>query len=406
MTGIITIYTIIKKYNKMQVLSGFKRRCMIQTLYQKDSLDRVRSWTIGVVNLGDKTQIAIQTGLLDGAKVANITNITEGKNIGKSNETTHYEQALLEANSKIELQLKRGYVKDLANLKDKDVLGSGIPAPMLANKHHPAGAQKSSKTLTQIGILGKEICVQPKLDGNRCLIKVEDGVATMYSRSGDIMPVQLQHILKDIIASSDLDDGNFILDGELYSDRISFNKLNGLIKRETVTSEDIEERKNIKYHLYDVMLDDGYEIRSEFIDKFASDNIILIKSWIVIATDENIKFYLEKFLSEGYEGLMIRQLGMPYEHKRTWQLCKVKVFEDEEFKLVGFEEDKRGGFVGAFVMQQGDTTFNAGASGQSEEDRVYMWNHKDEFIGKMATVCFFGRSEYGVPRFPKFKGMK
>jgi hypothetical protein len=35
-----------------------------------------------------------------------------------------------------------------------------------------------------------------------------------------------------------------------------------------------------------------------------------------------------------------------------------------------------------------------------------MWNHPEEFIGKMATVCFFGRSEYGVPRFPKFKGVK
>jgi ATP-dependent DNA ligase len=103
---------------------------------------------------------------------------------------------------------------------------------------------------------------------------------------------------------------------------------------------------------------------------------------------------------------MIRQLHIPYEYKRTWQLCKVKVFEDEEFKLVGFEEDKRGGFVGAFTMQNGDSIFNAGASGQSEEERAYIWTHQDEFIGKMATVCFFGRSEYGVPRFPKFKGMR
>jgi ATP-dependent DNA ligase len=382
---------------------------MIQTLYQKDSLDRVRSWEIAVINNGENTETIITTGLVDGAKVSNYTTITNGKNIGKSNETTHYEQALLEANSKIELQLKRGYVKDLANIKDKDVLGSGIPAPMLANKHHPTGAQKSSKTLAQLRIIGKQICVQPKLDGNRCLIKVEDGIGTMYSRSGDIMPVQLGHILDDVSGICDKYNigESFILDGELYSNKISFNKLNGLIKRETASSSDVEERRDIKYHLYDVMLNAGYEKRYEFINKFNSTNIFVIPNYFITATDENIKNYLEQFLSEGHEGLMIRQLGIPYEHKRTWQLCKVKVFEDKEFKLVGFEEDKRGGFVGAFVMENNSgVTFNAGASGQSEEDRTYMWNNKYEFLGKMATVCFFGKSEYGIPRFPKFKGLR
>jgi hypothetical protein len=57
-------------------------------------------------------------------------------------------------------------------------------------------------------------------------------------------------------------------------------------------------------------------------------------------------------------------------------------------------------------LNKDGNTFNAGASGQDEEERTYMWNHPEEFIGKMATVCFFGRSEYGVPRFPKFKGLK
>lgn len=382
---------------------------MIQTLYQKDSLDRVRSWEIVVINNGDNTEIIVTTGLLDGAKVSNYNTISNGKNIGKSNETTHYEQALLEANSKIELQLKRGYVRYLEDLRDKDTLGSGVPAPMLANKHHPTGEQKNSKTLAQIGILGKTVYVQPKLDGNRCNIKIStNGKAVMYARSGDIMPVQLTQILMEVetIYNALGLKEEIELDGELFTTKFSFNKLNGLIKRQTVTKDDVEERKNIKYHLYDVMSKDGYEIRYPFICKFASNNIEVIPNYEIIATDENIKKYLEQFLAEGHEGLMIRQLGMPYEHKRTWQLCKVKVFEDEEFKLVGLEEDKRGGFVGAFVMQQGDATFNAGASGQSEQDRTYMWNHKDEFIGKMATVCFFGRSEYGTPRFPKFKGMR
>lgn len=378
---------------------------MIKTLYHKDSVGKIRVWTISVIHNGDFTDTIIETGLLDGAKVKNVTTIGEGKNFGKSNETNHETQALAEAQSKILSKLKEGYVEKIEDVRESSILGSGIPAPMLANKHHPTGEQKGSKTLSEMKILNKEIVVQPKLDGNRCLIKVVNGVAVMHTRSGDIMPVQLEHILNDVLKTP-IAKQEFILDGELYSDKFSFNKLNGLIKRITVNVEDIEERKNIKYHLYDVMLEDGYEKRSNFIQAFASKNILVVPSHTITATDANIKEYLEKFLSQGHEGLMIRQLGVPYEYKRTWQLCKVKVFEDEEFKLVDFEEDRRGGFVGAFTMQIGDSTFNAGASGQSEEERAYIWTHQDEFIGKMATVCFFGRSEYGVPRFPKFKGVR
>jgi len=375
------------------------------TLYQKDSTDRIRSWQIEVVKHPTHSEIIINTGLLDGAKVKTVTQISEGKNIGKSNETDHYSQAVLEANSKVDSQLKKGYVKDFNNIQNKDLLGSGIPAPMLAHKHHPTGEQKSSKTLAQMGILGKKIFCQPKLDGNRCLIKVENGVATMYTRSGDKMPVQLDSILDNVL-NIDVKEESFILDGELFSNKFSFNKLNGLIKRQTASKEDIEERKNIKYHLYDVMIDEGYEERYKFIQNFASENIEVIPNFEIIATDENIKEYLERFLSEGHEGLMLRKLGLGYDHKRSWQLVKVKVFEDEEFELVGFVEDKRKGFVGAFTVTDGTHTFNAGASGQSEDDRAYMWNHPEEFIGKMATICFFGRSEYQIPRFPKLKSIQ
>jgi DNA ligase-1 len=379
---------------------------MIKTLYHKDTVGKIRVWTISVISNANSTNTIIETGLLDGAKVKNITTIGEGKNFGKTNETNHETQALAEAQSKITAKLKEGYVEKIEDVRESSILGSGIPAPMLANKHHPIGMQKGSKTLAQMKILNEEIIVQPKLDGNRCLIKVDGKSAVMYTRSGDVMPVQLEHILGDVLKTY-VKKPQFILDGELYSDKFSFNKLNGLIKRVTVSDEDIEERKNIKYHLYDVMSDEGYEKRNAFLQRFASRNIIVVPSHKIIATDGNIKAYLELFLGLGHEGLMIRQLGIPYEYKRTWQLCKVKVFEDSEFLLCDFEEDKRGGFVGAFTMKNDKgQIFNAGASGQSEEERAYMWLHKDEFIGKMATVCYFGLSEYGIPRFPKFKGMR
>jgi DNA ligase-1 len=369
------------------------------TLFQKDSKDNMKIWNIFVENRGTHSAIIVSSGRLGGSLVFNESIVREGKNTGRSNATTHYEQALAEMQSTIELKLKKGYVENIEDAKNSAVLGSGIPAPMLAQKYCRDGSQSGSKTLSQLKLTGKTIAVQPKLDGNRCLIKIEDGVAQMYTRSGDLMPVQLDHILNEVYRKFDC-----ILDGELFSDEISFNTLNGLIKRVSVTPHEREKRKLIKYHLYDVMLDEGYRERNNRLGLYASSNIILVPTTFIVASDDEIQKHLELFLAAEYEGLMIRQLGVGYENKRTWQLCKVKNFQDDEFQLLGFDEDVRGGFVGAFVMSNGNgELFRAGASGQSVEERKEMWENPNEYIGRMATVCYFGLSEYGIPRFPKFK---
>ena len=375
-------------------------------LYQLDTNNNIKEWNIEVKDNGDYSEIIIRSGRLNGNLVENISIVSEGKNIGKVNGTNHYTQALSEMESKIQLQLRKGYVENINDIKSSAILGSGIPAPMLAHKHSPDGSQSSSKTLKQIGILNKEIAVQPKLDGNRCLIVVKNGEPKMYTRKGDVMVVQLNHILNDVKSKlGDIKD--IILDGELFSSEISFNTLNGLIKRVKVNEEDVKNRLKIKYHLYDVIEDTGYEVRSKVIPNFVSENILIVPTFYIIATDENIKKYLEKFLSESNEGLMIRQLGIGYESKRTWQLIKVKLFCDDEYRLLDMIEDVRGDFAGAFVMEnKNGTTFNVGASGQSVEERTEMWNNKKNYLGKMATVEYFNLSEYGIPRFGKFKGIR
>lgn len=374
-------------------------------LYQLDTKGNTKVWAAEVVNKGEYSELVIRSGRQGGRFVENIAKISSGKNIGRSNETTHFSQAELQMESKIQSKLKKGYVYNLADAKSSSILGSGIPAPMLAQKYSFDGSQKGSKTLEQLNLIGKEIIVQPKLDGNRCLIKIENGIPQMYTRKGILMPVQLNHILDDLKNFSFAK--NVVLDGELFSEEFSFNVLNGLIKREKASEKDLEQRKSIKYHLYDIMLDAGYKKRYESIKLFESLNIIIVPSKRIIASDKNIEEELKVFLDEGHEGLMIRQLNIGYDNKRSWQLCKVKVFEDAEFLLVDFVEDVRGGFVGSFVMvDDAGNTFSAGASGQNVLKRTEMWNDKEKYIGRMATVEFFGYSEYGIPRFPKFKGLR
>jgi DNA ligase-1 len=407
------------------------------TLYQLDSKDKVRVWSIYVepiqtTRLPSSTVKMVVVAGLESGKKTETTLLVSGKNTGKANETTAYNQAIKEAQAKIVQQVRKGYVEDRANLKPKDELGSGMKQPMLAQKYDPTGKVKGSKTLEQLGIVGQTVAVQPKLDGNRAHIvvtfagPVEFAKVASYTRKGDLTPVQLPELLEDVlfqVCKSNWSPGTkqVTVDGEYYvhGGEMSFEELNGLLRKVDAAPEQVERRKLIKFHIYDLAGDTrGFEQRNETINSVFhnTDYVEVVRTDFVPATDEELHQWFVGVLSQGYEGLIIRQLNKPYEHKRTWQLLKYKPFVDAEFKLAGFEEDKRGGMVANFVMwlpksiinRDGKTenTFGAGVSGQTQEECKYMWEHQDEFIGRMATVRYAHATEYGKPLFAKFKAFR
>lgn len=400
------------------------------TLYKLDSKGKVRVWHIWVENEGTHSIIYVESGLRDGKSVVTPLPVYLGKNVGKANATNHYTQALAEMQSKIESQLRSGYVQNIDDVK-QFTLRSGIATPMLAQKYHPTGAIKSSKTLEKMKIMGKTIWMQPKYDGNRCMIKVTPTLdqqndcigaqAVMYTRKGDVM-IQLPHLIQEIEERAHEINlrKEIVLDGELFSDVISFSTLNGLLRKEDKTPERKEQAETIHYRVYDNYNELAwYKDRYNLIKLFAKNmkNVLLTPYDEIVATDENIAACLNKYLAEGHEGGMIRRLDMPYEHKRSWGLVKVKLFDDKEFKLVGMEEDKRGGLVGNFILAMdveaydGDgkliPTFKAGTSGLSHEESREMWQNREKYIGMLATVVFQPkRSDYNVPIFGKVKGFR
>lgn len=386
------------------------------TLYKLDSKGKVRVWDIAVVVYTDHSEIVITAGLEGGKPVKTPIPVYEGKNLGKTNATTHETQAVAEAKAKWELQVRSGYVQDRAQVKQA-TLSSGLPAPMLAQKYDPEGKQKGSKTLAKMKLLGKRIIVQPKFDGNRCEIRVSPEHLQLYTRKGDLM-LPVPHI-ESAIREGYMKGGfteELILDGELFTDAFSFNTLNGLLRKEDKSDEQLEMLQQVDFRLYDVMLPVGYKERRKTLEPFYLGSVLETESVEIDATDENIRRELERFLAEGHEGLMIRDLETPYENKRSWSLVKCKLFEDEEFELVDVEEDARKGFVGAFIMRLPVPTedrdgkpvhvFRAGISGVTQEEGAEILRNKEKYIGRQATIEYFGKSEYGIPRFPKLKSFR
>ena len=130
----------------------------LNTLYGRSKSGKIKQWTVSVIQMGDGTcYVETEHGYVDGKKQVDQRYVGEGKNIGRANETTPYEQACSEAQSAYNRKADEGYVTDKNNIPKAS---DGLFLPMLAqsyDKHH-----KKIKF---------PCWVQPKLDGMRMLAK-------------------------------------------------------------------------------------------------------------------------------------------------------------------------------------------------------------------------------------------
>ena len=366
---------------------------MKQTLYKLASNGKPVEWTIEVSEGTFRTH----DGYVGGAITTSEWTQCKPKNIGKSNATTAQEQALLEAQAKITKKKEKGYTENLeavAAAKQEAWL-----EPMLA---HPI--EKKPKAVR----FGDLIIIQPKLDGIRC-IGTKDG---LFSRNGKpIVSVpeitgQVQRILKH------LPDGTR-LDGELYNHAFKddFNSLVSLIRKGDALN--FSDQQLVQYHLYDLDIPAlTYPLRYAMLAKCEDHglypNIRIVDSLIEVA-DSNwrdlVDTFQQGFITNGYEGAMVRVGHLPYEHKRSDSLLKVKTFQDDEFiiKEIVEGDGNRSGMAGRLVIYLKDySVCEAGIAGGVDYYK-HLWENRERFIGKKATVRFFGYTPAGKLRFPVVK---
>ena len=175
-------------------------------LYGNASNNKIKEWSIHVIKESEKLiKVITLNGYIDGKKAKSEKIITEGKNIGKKNETTPFDQAIFESDKKWRNKIeKNGYCESLEALKKgNNVHNEGIPNnntesifiepvyPMLAKKY-----ELNSKTKKKADIVFPCFC-QPKLDGLRCMIYLDNNNVRMMSRAGKQF-LNLDHIRNEI----------------------------------------------------------------------------------------------------------------------------------------------------------------------------------------------------------------
>lgn len=390
------------------------------TLYQKDTKDKIREWSIEVVDKGTSADIVVYAGIKDGKLIETVTPITEGLNIGKVNETTYFEQAVLDAKSVLAKQIKKGYVADINNIKSKEETAT-IKKPMKGEKYHPKG-KDDAFTLDDFidkkaGIILRGLIagIQRKLDGFRYRIKVNRTEVVFYSSSGDIVP-SFPHIasqvLKSFLKIADYVEEKYgiteyYLDGEIYNHDLGFQAVQSACGTKVhLTPEKINLRAQMDFYLFDVCLNAPYTTREKVLKYFYSEDVLQVETYIVQLQEDVIESYFEQFLKEGYEGLMIRLLDMPYEFKRSKQLLKYKPLIDKEFQVVGFKKSITGDTLGSLdlILEDG-RVFNATLKNEigDQKTKKQIWDDQINYLGLWVTVEFLEYTNDGIPRHPRAK---
>ena len=386
---------------------------MKRILYKLGARGQVLQFEVQVSVFGDdQSAILITTkGQYGGAMQRDEKIFNEGKNLGRANETTPSGQAKNEAEGIINKLLDKGY-KELAAVlmqpaypqilewlheQGKGTDASGNLKPMLA--------QKDPRKITF------PCFAQRKYDGVRCFTFIKDGEATMFSRNGKESKY-LGHIKRDL--KNWFADFDVIVDGELYSHQMTFQKIISAVKREQAANKDIELRiydliplsnlKMVQAERMQLLIDQRLQLRKANPDV----SFEFVKTWVIEDKGEmQDKFAM--FLAQGYEGLMARLPQYYYEFGvRSHGLIKVKEYDEDEFTIIGVDEATgRDEGTAVFIMQEKGTgiIFRARPMGDRELRADY-YNNKEQYIGKIGTVKYQGKSEDGIPRFPVMKGLR
>jgi len=358
------------------------------TLYYCDSHNNIREWKIRT----EGSNIITEHGVDDGSTQTAIKT-AKPKNVGKSNETSGAEQAILQAKAMHKKKLEQKYTEDPSGKKV-------LLRPMLAH------------TLSDLSEVQYPVYVQPKLDGCRCLIYWNDDKTDIIleSRQGKLFDVEhIKQAWKPHLPS------DVVIDGELYKHGIPFETLISWVKNPAVTDRD-----ELEFHYYDCILrsklslnqSQRFHLLDNIESKISTSNPMDIRL-VRVPTDrlsckEQLENNFEFYSLEEYEGAILRNPDGVYKIAgRSNDLLKYKEFMEEEFEIIGFKDgDGKEKEVVIWICKTLDgVKFDVRPAG-TYESRARLYKEAHKYIGKMLTVKFQGYTEDESLRFPVGKTIR
>lgn len=264
-----------------------------------------------------------------------------------------------------------------------------------------------------------------KLDGIRAIIY--QGVA--YSRSLKPIPNKsIQEWAMQNKESLEGLDGEFIV-GEPNTEEVFRETTSFVMSHDKVGK--------FSFYVFDILPaypEQSYNARKDTLEELYLPGNTKVLQQTLIASKDDLEAFRSNAVEQGYEGAMIKAPEGKYKYGRSsvkeGLLLKLKLFKDEEFKIVGFEckyhnaneaktnelgrtvrSTSKEGMIpvdtlGVLYLSTKDGVEFGCGSGFDDATRKELWEQRESLIGKYATVKYFDQGGYDVPRHPVYKGIR
>lgn len=252
------------------------------------------------------------------------------------------------------------------------------------------------------------VCVEPKLDGIRCLAIVRNGEVMMYARSGKPISNFMDTIGRELTG---LGDGCY--DGEIMGQdfidlmRQAYRKDDvdvsstymALFDYLPLAEWDSKEGLLSSWDRYQTLAT-RYATRPEAEQSY----LRLVERTYVDPSMSLINELHNTYISEGYEGAMVKDPAAPYRFGRGYEVMKLKAFHDVDLTIEGFVEGtgKHEGKLGSVIVTFDGVQVQVG-SGFSDELRGQIWADQQSFLGRTVEIRYQEVTPDGSLRFPTFK---
>ena len=342
----------------------------LPTLYKPTKTGATQVCSISSVS----DSFTVTYGQLDG-KMQTQTTTCKPKNIGKSNETTAEQQALLEAQAKWDKKVKAGYSTDQS-------------APVTVQLPMKVKVYQDHKDSIKFP------CISTfKLNGVNGTYRLEDGTLNLYSRGGELYP-EIPHLTPQIIDAME-QLGHNELNGELYIPGAFLEDITSAVKKPKDLSTQLE------FHIFDIC-DSTDKFSSRINQLYLLDDMVLSNVFCIptfpCETHTDIEVHYSLSQSLGLEGTVIKHLDGLYQHNvHSSDQFKYKKTKDAEFKVTNFTLDKHGHPV--YTCQSKGGKFKVKRKGTAEQQLADAAIASSN-IGKWLTVEYETMSKYDKPLKP------
>lgn len=304
----------------------------------------------------------------------------------KSNRTLQ-EQAMLEASADYSKKIDAGYAEEGVE--------SLVVEPM------------AGKDFSEHSALVKYPCWgSTKLDGVRCLARMEGGKAVLVSRKNKQYTSVPEVRREAEVLLAELPEG-CILDGELYIHGVPLSTINGLANR----NQSDAETAALGYCVFDCVLPIPFDERISALRAACAipelSKVHLEDSELLHSIEEVTRKYHEK-IAEGYEGLMIRQsiLANPggeytkYAHgRKVGHLLKLKAYGDDEGVVTDVIETPNEPGLAMLVVRDDLSDYSLSLRFGREEERAEWLLNKEIVVGRVMTYQYtFRHPETKIPQ--------